>query len=125
MSAGQPLIVAIERTDPVVVITAAGELDAATVGRLDSAIDEVIREHEHHLVLDVGGVSFVDSTGITALISGLRRLNRSRRRLALACTTGKPVGRALALTGLDHTFECHATVQDAVDTLSGAPLIGR
>ena len=88
MSAGQPLIVAIERTDPVVVITAAGELDAATVGRLDSAIDEAIREHEHHVVLDASGVSFVDSTGITALISGLRRLNRSRRRLALACTAG-------------------------------------
>ena len=125
MSAGQPFLVAIERTDPVVVITAAGELDAATVGRLDSAIDEAIREHEHHVVLDASGVSFVDSTGITALISGLRRLNRSRRRLALACTAGGPVGRALEITGLDHTFECHATAQDAVDTLSGAPLIGK
>jgi len=125
MSAGQPFLVAIERTDPVVVITAAGELDAATVGRLDSAIDEAIREHEHHVVLDASGVSFVDSTGITALIGGLRRLNRSRRRLALACTAGGPVGRALEITGLDHTFECHATVQDAEQALSGAPLIGR
>lgn len=125
MSAGQPLTVAIDQTEPVVVITATGELDAATVGRLDSAIDEAIRTSERHVVLDAGDVSFVDSTGITALVSGLRRLNRARRRLALACSNDGPLGRALQLTGLDHTFELHATADDAVIALSGAPLIGR
>ena len=35
-------------------------------------------------------ITFIDSTGITALVSGLRRLNRARRRLALACDTGWP-----------------------------------
>ena len=125
MSAGSPLTVEIGQTDPVVVITAIGEMDAATVGRLDSAIDEAIRDHERHVVLDACEISFVDSTGITALISGLRRLNRSRRRLALACATVGPLGRALEITGLDHTFECHPTKQDAVKALSDAPLIGR
>jgi anti-sigma B factor antagonist len=125
MSAGQPLLVAIDRTEPVVVITVSGEMDASTVGRLDSAIDEAIRDHERHVVLDAADVSFIDSTGITALISGLRRLNRSRRRMALACGTGGPVGRALEITGLDHTFECHTTADDAVEALSDAPLIGR
>lgn len=125
MSAGLPFTVAIEQTDPVVVITASGELDASTVGRLDAAIDAAIREHEGHVVLNASEVSFVDSTGITALVSGLRRLNRSRRRLALAYTAGGPVGRALQITGLDHTFECHPTERDAVAALNGAPLIGR
>lgn len=125
MSSGQSLTVAIDQTDPVVVITASGELDAATVGRLDSAIDEAIRTSEHHVVLDAIDVSFVDSTGITALVSGLRRLNRARRRLALACTDDRPVGRALQLTGLNHTFELHATAEGAVSALTGAPLIGR
>ena len=125
MSAGQPLTVAIDQTDPVVVITAAGELDAATVGRLDAAIDEAIRTSEHHVVLDATAVAFVDSTGITALVSGLRRLNRARRRMALACPTAGPLGRALQLTGLDHTFELHPTADEAVTALSGAPLIGR
>lgn len=125
MSAGQPLSVAIDRTDPVVVITVAGEMDAATVGRLDAVLDEAIQSHERHVILDAAGVSFVDSTGITALISGLRRLNRSRRRMALACETSGPLGRALEITGLDHTFECHPTIDDAVKALSDAPLIGR
>ena len=125
MSAGQPLTVAIDRTDPVVVISVSGEMDAATVSRLDAVIDAAIREHEHHVVLDAAGVTFIDSTGITALISGLRRLNRSRRRMALAFEPSGPLGRALEITGLDHTFECHASTDNAVRALADAPLIGR
>jgi anti-sigma B factor antagonist len=124
MSAGN-FAVAIDRTDPVLVLVASGEMDAATVRRLDEALDQTIAEHEAHVVLDAQAVTFVDSTGVTSLISGLRRLNRSRRRLALAFPPGSPLHRALEVTGLDHTFECHATVDEAVQTLQGAPLIGR
>lgn len=125
MTAGQHLSVATDRTDPVVLVTAAGELDASTVAKLDEAIDAAIGGTERHVVVDLSGITFVDSTGITALIGALRRLNRARRRLALALGTGGPVSRALELTGLDHTFECHPTASAAEAALSGAPLIGR
>ncbi len=115
----------IERTDPVVVLVASGEMDAATVRRLDSVLDQTLAEHEVHVVLDARGVTFVDSTGVTSLISGLRRLNRSRRRFALAFASGSPLARALQVTGLDHTFDCFGTPDDAVQALEGAPLIGR
>jgi anti-anti-sigma factor len=124
MSAGN-FAVAIDRTAPVVLLKATGEMDAATVSRLDAVIDEALAQHEGHVVLDAAEVTFVDSTGITSLISGLRRLNRSRRRLALAFPANGPLHRALEVTGLNHTFECHATVEDAVAALDGAPLIGR
>ena len=124
MSAGA-FAVAIDRTDPVVVMTTSGEMDAATIGRLESCVDTAIRDHEGHVVLDASGVTFVDSTGITALVSTLRRLNRSRRRFGLAVGAAGQLGRALEITGLDHTFECFATVDEAVEALAHAPLIGR
>ena len=124
MSAGD-FVVEIERTEPVVVLRATGEMDAATVNRLDAALERALTEHEGHVVIDATTVTFIDSTGVTSLISGLRRLNRSRRRLALAFPGGSPVARALEVTGLDHTFECHGSLQDAVGALKGAPLIGR
>jgi len=117
--------VAVARTEPDVVLTAAGEMDSGTVQRLDAALDEAIRDHESHVVLDASGVTFIDSTGISSLVSGLRRLNRARRRLALAFVAGGPLARALEVTGLDHTFECHATVDAAIGALADAPLIGR
>jgi anti-sigma B factor antagonist len=125
LMSGGTFAVAIDRTQPVVVLVASGEMDAATVERLDGLIDEAIRDHESHVVLDAHAVTFVDSTGITSLVSALRRLNRSRRRLALAFPNGGPIQRALAVTGLDHTFECFGSVDDAVAALDGAPLIGR
>ena len=125
MSGGQSLTVELDRTDPVVVVAASGEMDASSVGRLDDCIERAVMQHEGHVVLDLTDVSFIDSTGITALISALRRLNRARRRLALAFTSDTPVARALELTGLDHTFECHSSADAAVSDLSDAPLIGR
>lgn len=122
---GGSFAVSIDRTDPVVVMTTSGEMDTSTVSRLDACVDQAIRDHEGHVVLDAADVTFVDSTGITALVSALRRLNRSRRRLALALPSGGPVSRALEVTGLDHTFECFPSARAAVAALDGAPLIGR
>jgi anti-sigma B factor antagonist len=117
--------VELERSEPVVVMIAKGEVDASTVGQLDSLFETAVTEHETHVVVDANGITFIDSTGISALVAGMRRLNRSRRRLALACSTEGAVGRALAVTGLDHTFECHESADDAVAALSDAPMIGR
>ena len=117
--------VRLERSAPVVVISATGEVDASTVGQLDGLFETAVTKYEGHVVLELEGITFIDSTGISSLVAGLRRLNRSRRRLALACTSEGAVGRALQVTGLDHTFELHASTADAVDELADAPLIGR
>jgi anti-sigma B factor antagonist len=117
--------VALDRTEPVVVLVASGEVDASTVSELGAAIDAAVTEHSRHVVIDGADISFIDSTGISALVTGMRRLNRTRRRMALACPAGCPLGRALAMTGLDRQFEVHPTVDAAVAVLAQAPLIGR
>ncbi len=122
---GGTFAVAVDRTEPIVVLSASGDMDAATGSRLDAVIEATLQEREGHVVLDAHAVTFVDSTGITALISALRRLNRARRRLGLAFPAGGPLSRALEVTGLDHTFECFGSVADATAALNGAPLIGR
>jgi anti-anti-sigma factor len=116
---------ALERSNPVVVMSASGEVDASTVAQLEELFETAVSEHDAHVVLDVTLITFIDSTGISSLVAGMRRLNRNRRRLALACPADGAVGRALAVTGLDHTFECHPSADDAVAALTDAPLIGR
>jgi len=123
--AAEQFSIALEATGPVVVLTAAGELDAHTVGDLSGAVDIAVTGHERHVVIDAAGISFIDSTGITTLVAAMRRLNRSRRRLAIACAASSPTGRALAMTGLDRSFELHPTVDRAVAALADAPLLGR
>ena len=108
-----------------VVVTASGEVDAHTVAELTTAMDKAVTRHEGHVVIDADAITFIDSTGITALVAGMRRLNRSRRRLAIACASSSPTGRALAMTGLDRSFELHQTPDAAIAALADAPLLGR
>jgi anti-sigma B factor antagonist len=125
VSVARPFSIAIEHADAVVLLTARGEVDAASVGDLGGALERAIVDHERHVVLDAAGITFIDSTGVSCLMGGLRRLNRTRRRLALACGSGSALGRALEMSGLDHTFDVHPTADAAVAALASAPLLGR
>jgi anti-anti-sigma factor len=124
MTTSTPLSVALEQVAPVVVVSAAGDVDAATTPALEEALDGAIREHERHVVLDGRDIGFIDSTGISAIIAAMRRLNRARRRFALVHGPGA-LARSLQVTGLDRTLEVHATVDSAVAELAEAPLLGR
>jgi anti-sigma B factor antagonist len=123
--AAEQFSIALEASGPVVVLVATGEVDAHTVADLSAAVDRAVTEHERHVVIDAEAITFIDSTGITALVAGMRRLNRSRRRLAVACAPGSPTGRALAMTGLDRSLEVHPSLSAAVASLADAPLLGR
>ena len=125
MPAAQQFSVALDRSDPVVLLVAAGDVDASTVTDLSVALDGAITGHHRHVVLDANAITFIDSTGVSALMTAMRRLNRSRRRLAIACEAASPLGRALNMTGLDNTFELHPTADAAVAALAEAPLLGR
>ena len=60
------------------------------------------------LVLDLRGLSFLDSSGLARLLAANRRAHRERRRLLLVRGT-KAVQRLLAMTAVGHHFE---TVSD-------------
>lgn len=46
----------------------AGELDLATAPALEGAIVELCRSHTERIVLDLAEVSFIDSTGLRAIL---------------------------------------------------------
>jgi len=50
-----------------------GELDLATAGTLEEALDEALAGGAGRLVLDLSGLSFIDSTGISLLIGAIGR----------------------------------------------------
>jgi anti-anti-sigma factor len=53
-----------------------GDLDMAAAFKLESAIERVVSQHDvDGLVLDLGGVDFIDSAGLGSLLSTHERLN--------------------------------------------------
>jgi anti-anti-sigma factor len=112
--------VEVERDDHGAVVQPRGELDLATIGVLDAAVDLAITdtlraapegtERHARLVLDLRGLSFVDSTGLRMLLALDRRAQHDGFQLMLYAP-GAPADRAIQLCGLDEVLPFVAPVE--------------
>jgi anti-sigma B factor antagonist len=80
-----------------------GELDVYTAPQLRERIVEVINDGETCLIVDMGGVTFIDSTGIGVLVVAHRRIGEQGGWLVLR-NVQRQTSRVLELTGLDHVL---------------------
>ena len=85
------------------VLTVRGEIDLANVEALEAALLALVaRADGHQLIVDVRGLTYIDSTGIKALMRAQRRYDHGSR-IALRQPT-PAVRRVLALTVPGTTF---------------------
>lgn len=93
----------------VTVVAVSGEIDTATVGALRDAINAALAAGVTHLAVDMHEVTFIDSSGLGALISGYKRAERDGRALEVL-DPSHVVERLLRLTGqLDRFVGVRAT----------------
>jgi anti-sigma B factor antagonist len=90
-----------------------GEIDIATKSRLQTVLDAVPRG-DAPLVLDLTDVTFMDSTGLSALLAIVRVAGESGRRLAIVCPEG-PVRLILAVTGVEEDLPLYPTRAAALE----------
>ena len=81
------------------VVSPTGEVDALTAPMLGRRLLGLVGQGKTSLVVDLSGVTFMDSTGIGVLVNALRALGRSEGRLVLVCPTER-VLRPFQITGL-------------------------
>jgi anti-sigma B factor antagonist len=92
----------------VVRVSVAGELDAASAARLQRSLDTVIGVSAGAVVLDMSGVSFIDSTGLRVLLVLQQLLTAQRRPLTLSDVSVQ-TRRLLELSGLSSVFGLDGT----------------
>lgn len=89
------------------VVAVHGELDVDGAAELRRMLIEAIDEHlGRRLVVDLEGVDFIDSAGLSVLVGGLKRAKEGEGDLVLVAT-GRSVTKVLELTGLTRLFEIH------------------
>jgi anti-sigma B factor antagonist len=81
-----------------------GELDLEHAYTFDEEMRRVEGERPPCLVLDLKGLSFLDSSGLARLLAANRRARRERRRLLLVRGSA-PVQRLMAITAVGQHFE--------------------
>jgi anti-sigma B factor antagonist len=101
------------------VISVSGEIHVSTAPEFSRRLNEAIAGGKTAVVLDLGGVEFIDSTGLSVLLNGLRRVTRAGGRMALVCTN-PTVMRLFEITRLDSTFDILTTREAALDRVRPA-----
>ena len=89
-------------------------LDASNAGALKEELKSTVAQHKQ-IVLDVGPVGFVDSSGLGAILSALRQANSLGGDIKLA-QLSRPVRVVVELTRMHRIFEIFESVSAAVQS---------
>jgi anti-sigma B factor antagonist len=99
-STGVGLEIDSDRRDGTVVLRARGELDLQTAAELCGPLDAEIRAPRSRVLVDLGDVTFCDSTGLRALMGVAREARVHRTRLVIVVPPDSGVARLVELTGV-------------------------
>jgi anti-sigma B factor antagonist len=88
------------RDGDVAVISPSGELDIATAPQLEQAISEATGSGADALVLDLRGLTFMDSTGLRTLVQTHQRAESTGFGLSIWRGTSQ-IDRLLSVSGLE------------------------
>lgn len=107
-----------KETGGVTVVTLAGRVTLGDESnQLRSKIKELLSQGNKRLVLDLAGVSYIDSAGLGTLVAAYTSARNEGGDIRLASVT-KRFGELLGITKLVTIFSVHNSVADAVKSFS-------
>lgn len=106
-----------EHGSDVVTVRVAGDIDLHTAPRLRDAL-LAVTPNSQRVVVDMAGVSFLDSMGIGVLVGALKRARQSGGELVLVeCQA--PISQTLTIAGLAAFFGIEEDPEQATATPGG------
>src|SRR5580700_3470285 len=95
------------------VLQVTGEVDVYTAPMLREQMRDLAAKGAVHLIADLSRVDFLDSTGLGALVGGLKRLREAGGSLALVISTPR-ILRIFQVTGLTKVLAAQRSVAEAI-----------
>lgn len=93
-------------------IAVTGEIDVAAAPRLREALIASAAEGHRRVVVDLSATDFLDSTGLGALVTGLKRIRAQGGEMRVVCTAPR-VCKVFEITSLDRVLRLYETVEAA------------
>jgi anti-sigma B factor antagonist len=94
------------------VIAVEGEIDLMAAPRLREALIASVVEGHQRVVVDLTATEFLDSTGLGALVAGLKRIRAHGGDMRVVCTSAR-VSKVFEITSLDKVLSLYDTVDEA------------
>ncbi|HEV2814726.1 MAG TPA: STAS domain-containing protein [Solirubrobacteraceae bacterium] len=99
-------------TSPIPTIAPTGALDLATSRGLQTRLAELAGENGQEAILDLSGVSFIDSVGLGVVLKAASRFHRQGKRLLIVAPAG-PVHRIFEFAGVSDRLPVVGSVDEA------------
>jgi len=96
------------------VVQPAGRLNMVAAPRLREQLRDLVENGSRRLVVDLSTTDFIDSSGLGALVSGLKAARQAGGDLRIVAPTVQ-VQSVLALTRLDRVLTTHDSADTAFD----------
>jgi anti-sigma B factor antagonist len=96
------------------VVAAIGEVDLFTAPALDAELTRVVSSGASAVIVDLTGVDFLDSTGLSVIVKALKRVRESGGSLSVVVASER-VGKVFRITGLDQILPVHPTLAAALE----------
>lgn len=112
------LTVSTESNNSIPVIRVIGEVDLYTVDQLQQAIQDVLHSEVKTLIIDLTDTSYLDSSGLSALLMAYKVLTSRDGILYVVVSASRPaVGRVLEITRLNAVFRICDTIDQAIQEI--------
>jgi anti-anti-sigma factor len=89
------------------VVRVSGEIDLSNAHDVLESIGEAVRSGATAIIVDLSGVTFLDSSGISMLFRLRERIGYSRQDLCLVVPPTSPIRRVLDLTRVSDVIPLH------------------
>ena len=113
------LIINIRHDGIVPVIDLSGEVDAYTSARFREAMVDLIESGAVNLIVSMIKVEYIDSSGLGALVGGLKRSTENGGRIYIICDNPQ-IRKVFEITGLEKVFPIFELEADALKVLTKA-----
>lgn len=96
------------------VVAVKGELDIISRTQFTAHVDRVIREHGRKIILDLSGLSFIDTSALSTVVSYWKRLSSTEDGMLVLVGAQYSSARVLWITGLAQRLPMYDDVEAAL-----------
>ncbi|MEA5551809.1 STAS domain-containing protein [Anabaena cylindrica UHCC 0172] len=100
----------------VIVLKPTDRLDITSAWQFRLKLQECISKLSRHIVVNLGQVDFIDSSGLTSLVAGMRDADKVKGSFRI-CNVHPDAKLVFEVTMMDTVFEIFETEEEALETI--------
>lgn len=114
--------IAVSEKGKVSILALQGKLDLSSSAELKGKVKAILDEQKTLIHLDMKEVDFINSSGLGALVSLMKDVRIRKGRLTVS-NLAPYVNEIFEITQLSHVFEIFQSVDEAVNSYQGVPVL--